>query len=748
MKQLKLTSSLLLATLLFACTGQRSASTTFDKNASTERAISDLLSKMTLDEKIGQMTLFTTDWGSTGPTIRPGYEGDIRQGRCGALFNSHTAAFTRKLQKIAVEESRLKIPLLFGYDVIHGYKTIFPMPLGEAASWDLQAIEKAAEVAAAEASAAGLHWTFAPMCDVSRDPRWGRVMEGAGEDTYLGSEIARARVRGFQGKSFENADRVLACVKHYAGYGAPIAGRDYNVVDMTERTLREVYLPPYKAAVEEGAWTVMTSFNEIDGTPATANSWLLEDVLRGEWKFKGMVVSDYTSVNEMVNHGNVANEKEAGEAALNAGLDMDMQGAVFQNHLAKSVQEGKVKMVQIDEAVRRILRLKHQLGLFENPYKYCDEERERRVVLSQANQDAARDVARKSVVLLKNDNVLPLSKNLGSVAVIGPLADDKDQMIGAWSGAGEGQHCVTLLQGVRDKLGSSGKATVHYAKGCELTGDSRNGFADAIAAAKRSDVVIIAIGEHKDWSGEAACRADITVPAIQEELVRQILTAGKPVVVVLMNGRPLVIPWLSENSPALVEAWYLGTQAGNALADVLFGDYNPSGKLPITFPRHQGQVPIFYSEKNTGRPYDPNSKWNSRYLDVPNTPLYPFGFGLSYTTFSYSEPKVDKASFKKGQALKVTVMVENTGKVAGEETVQLYVRDLVGSVTRPLKELKGFRKISLKPGEKKEVSFTLGEKELAFYTKNMEFKAEAGEFDIMVGGNSQEVKKVRVRLTE
>ncbi|MEK7256264.1 MAG: glycoside hydrolase family 3 N-terminal domain-containing protein, partial [Bacteroidota bacterium] len=588
MKQLKLTSSLLLATLLFACTGQRSASTTFDKNASTERAISDLLSKMTLDEKIGQMTLFTTDWGSTGPTIRPGYEGDIRQGRCGALFNSHTAAFTRKLQKIAVEESRLKIPLLFGYDVIHGYKTIFPMPLGEAASWDLQAIEKAAEVAAAEASAAGLHWTFAPMCDVSRDPRWGRVMEGAGEDTYLGSEIARARVRGFQGKSFENADRVLACVKHYAGYGAPIAGRDYNVVDMTERTLREVYLPPYKAAVEEGAWTVMTSFNEIDGTPATANSWLLEDVLRGEWKFKGMVVSDYTSVNEMVNHGNVANEKEAGEAALNAGLDMDMQGAVFQNHLAKSVQEGKVKMVQIDEAVRRILRLKHQLGLFENPYKYCDEERERRVVLSQANQDAARDVARKSVVLLKNDNVLPLSKNLGSVAVIGPLADDKDQMIGAWSGAGEGQHCVTLLQGVRDKLGSSGKATVHYAKGCELTGDSRNGFADAIAAAKRSDVVIIAIGEHKDWSGEAACRADITVPAIQEELVRQILTAGKPVVVVLMNGRPLVIPWLSENSPALVEAWYLGTQAGNALADVLFGDYNPSGKLPITFPRHQG----------------------------------------------------------------------------------------------------------------------------------------------------------------
>ncbi|MCB9301464.1 MAG: beta-glucosidase BglX [Lewinellaceae bacterium] len=701
---------------------------------------------MTLEEKIGQMTLYTTDWGSTGPVIRPGYADDIRSGHCGALFNSHTAAFTRGLQRIAVEESRLKIPLLFGFDVVHGYKTMFPIPLGEAASWDMEACEKSAEVAAAEAASAGLNWTFAPMVDLTRDPRWGRVMEGAGEDPYLGSRIARAKVIGFQGTSFDKGDRVLACVKHFAGYGAPIGGRDYNTVDMSEREFREVYLPPYKAGVEAGAWTVMAAFNDLDGVPSTGNSWLMKDILRGEWNFPGFVVTDYTGINEMVSHGIVANQKEAGELAVLAGVDMDMQSAAYQDHLKQSVEEGKVPEARIDEAVRAILRTKFLLGLFDDPYKFCNEEREQQVLLSAENQAVARDVARKSIVLLRNEGVLPLAKEIKTLAVIGPLADDQNNLIGAWSGAGEGRHCVSLLSGIRNKLGKG--VNIIYAKGCEIEGEDQSGFAAALAAAQKADAVVLAIGEHKDMSGEATSRATIRIPGQQEELARQLMATGKPVAVVLMNGRPLVMPWLAENAPALLECWWLGTQAGNAIADVLFGDYNPSGKLPISFPRLEGQIPIFYSHKNTGRPFDLNSKWTSKYVDIPNSPQFPFGYGLSYTSFRYGKPQVDKTVFRRGQDVTLTVTVENTGRRAGEEVVQFYLRDLVGSVTRPVQELKGFQKIMLKPGERREIQFTLTENDLAFYTRTMQWAAETGSFDLMVGGSSDDVQSVRVTMIE
>ena len=714
-----------------------------------ETKVNALLAKMTLDEKIGQLTLYTTDWGSTGPTIREGYKNDIRSGACGNLFNSHTVGFVRDLQKVAVEETRLKIPLLFGYDVIHGYKTIFPIPLGEAASWDLEAIELSARVAALEASAAGLNWTFAPMVDIGRDPRWGRVMEGAGEDTWLGCRIAEARVRGIQGKKIGSTDAMLACVKHYAAYGAATAGRDYNTVDMSERFFREYYLPPYKAAVEAGAATVMTSFNDYDGVPVSGNKYLLTNILRNEWGFKGFVVTDYTTINEMVLHGVVANEKEAGELALNAGVDMDMQGAVFQRFTKQSVKEGKVMRQQIDEAVRRILRLKFELGLFDDPYKFCDENREKATLLSPANRQAAREVSRKSIVLLKNDkNVLPLQRSQ-RIALIGPLVDNQSELIGNWNGAGNANDCVSLAAGLKG-------LNIIQAKGCEFEGSDKSGFEAAIAAARSADVVVVAVGEKAMMSGEAASRTDITLPGVQEELILELCKTGKPVVVVLMNGRPLAIPNIAANATAILETWWLGTEAGNAIADVLLGDYNPAGKLPMTFPRSVGQVPIYYNEKSTGRPFDPNSKWTSKYIDEANAPLYPFGYGLSYTTFSYGTP-VAKPSYSPGDEksgklanpkypVKVSVDVTNTGKVAGEEVVQLYVRDLVGSVTRPVKELKGFQKVMLQPGETKNLTFTLNEEAFRFYRRNMTFGTEPGEYDIMIGGNSQDVKTVRVRL--
>jgi beta-glucosidase len=706
-----------------------------------EQRVSALLAKMTLDEKIGQLTLYTTDWGSTGPTIREGYKNDIRSGACGNLFNSHTVEFVRDLQRIAMEETRLKIPLLFGFDVIHGYKTIFPIPLGESASWDLEAIEKSAHIAAAEASAAGLNWTFAPMVDITRDPRWGRVMEGAGEDTYLGCRIAEARVHGIQGKKLGNTDAMLACVKHYAAYGAPVAGRDYNTVDMSERFLREYYLPPYKAAVEAGAATVMTSFNDYDGVPATGNKFLVDNILRKEWLFKGFVVTDYTGINEMVNHGVVANEAAAGELALNAGVDMDMQGAVYQRFLKKSVEEGRITKKQIDEAVKRVLRLKYDLGLFDDPYKFCNAEREKATLLSTENRAAARDIACKSIVLLKNNNqTLPLKKGQ-KIALIGPLADNKSELIGNWNGAGNANDCVSLREGLAKVQANN----INFVVGCDIEDTDKKDFSEAIRAAKAADVVIVAVGEKAMMSGEAAARAEIGLPGQQEELVLELCKLGKPVIVVLMNGRPIAIPAIADNATAILETWWLGTEAGNAIADVIFGAYNPSGKLPMTFPRSVGQVPIYYNYKSTGRPYDPNSKWTSRYIDLPNSPQWPFGFGLSYTTFQYSEPEIMNA--KSGQIyLQIKVNVTNTGKVAGEEVAQLYVRDLVGSVTRPVKELKGFQKIMLQPGETKTLTFTLGKKDLSFYRKNMTFGTERGDYEIMVGGDSENLKKVKTYI--
>jgi len=707
-----------------------------------EKRVNALLAKMTIDEKIGQLTLYTTDWGSTGPTIREGYKNDIRSGACGNLFNSHTTEFVRELQKVAVEETRLKIPLLFGFDVIHGYKTIFPIPLGEAASWDLGAIELSARVAAKEASAAGLNWTYAPMVDIGRDPRWGRVMEGAGEDTWLGCRIAEARVRGIQGKKLGDPDAMLACVKHFAGYGAPIAGLDYNTVDMSERFFRDYYLPPYEAAVRAGAATVMTSFNDYDGVPASGNKFLLDNILRKEWGFEGFVVTDYTSINEMVNHGVVANDKEAGELALNAGVDMDMQGAVYQQFLKQSLKEGKVSQKQIDEAVRRVLRLKFDMGLFEDPYKYCNAEREKATLFSAENRAAAREVARKSIVLLKNEQaVLPLKKGQ-KIALIGPLGDNKSELMGNWNGAGNANDCVSLREGLSKPQWQTGSLSI--TQGCDFEGVDKSGFSAAINAAEQADVVIVAVGEKAMMSGEAAARAELGLPGVQEELVLELIKTGKPVVVVLMNGRPLAIPRIAEGATAILETWWLGTETGNAIADVLFGAYNPSGKLPMTFPRSVGQVPIYYNHKSTGRPYDPNSKWTSKYIDMPNAPQWPFGFGLSYTTFSYSEPKATvNASAKQ---ILVTCSVTNTGKTAGEEVAQLYVHDLVGSVTRPVQELKGFQKIMLQPGETRELTFTLTERDLSFYRRDMTFGVEPGEYEVMVGGNSAEVKSIKVRL--
>ncbi|MCB9307373.1 MAG: glycoside hydrolase family 3 C-terminal domain-containing protein [Lewinellaceae bacterium] len=713
-------------------------------SAAVEDRVTALLDKMSLEEKIGQLTLYTTDWGSTGPTIREGYKNDIRSGACGNLFNSHTVSFVRELQRIAVEETRLKIPLLFGFDVIHGYKTIFPIPLGESASWDLEAIERSARVAATEATAAGLNWTFAPMVDVCRDPRWGRVMEGAGEDTYLGCRIAEARTRGFQGKKLGDTDAMLACVKHFAAYGAPIAGRDYNSVDMSERYFREYYLPPYEAAIRAGAATVMTSFNDYDGVPATGNKYLLTDILRKEWGFKGFVVTDYTSINEMVNHGVVADEKAAGELAMNAGVDMDMQGAVYQRFMLQSYKDGKIAMPLINDAVRRVLRLKIELGLFEDPYKYCDETREKNSLLSAEHRAAARDVSRKSIVLLKNEGgILPLKKTQ-KIALIGPLADNKSELIGNWNGAGNANDCVSVLEGLRAKA----PAEITTEAGSDFMAEKSDGLANALALAEKADVVVAMVGETAMMSGEACARGEIGLPAAQEALVMALIKTGKPVVVVLMNGRPLAFPAIAESAGAIVESWWLGTEAGNAIADVLFGDYNPSGKLPMSFPRSVGQVPVFYNEKSTGRPFDPNSKWTSKYIDMPNSPQWPFGFGLSYTTFSISEPKPEKTTFKKGEPLKVSVTVSNTGARDGEEVVQLYVHDLVGSVTRPVKELKGFQKVMLKAGESRTLQFTLTEKDLSFYRRDMSFGTEPGDFEIMAGGNSADLKKVRVTMTE
>lgn len=730
-----LLAGFILTAVLTSCGGSGSS----DREVSEkDQFIDSLVQEMTLEEKIGQMTLFTSDWAVTGPSIRDNYKEDIISGRTGAVFNAHTAAYTRELQKMAVEESRLGIPLLFGYDVIHGHKTIFPIPLGEAASWDLGVIEKSARFSAMEAAAGGLHWTFNPMVDIARDPRWGRIAEGSGEDVYLGSLIAAAKVKGYQGNYLSDPLTVAACVKHFAAYGAGQAGRDYHFVDMSERVLRETYLPPYKAAIDAGAVTVMTSFNELDGVPVTGNSYLLQEILRDEWGFDGFVVTDYTSINEMVNHGIVADEKAAGELAVNAGVDMDMQGAVFYNYMLQSVNEGIVEEARLNRSVRDILEVKWQLGLFEDPYRYSNEQREQEVTFSQEIMDHARDAARRSIVLLKNDSVrgrpvLPLSGDVRNIALIGPLADSPIDMLGTWRAAGDETKAITLLAALRSAFPG---ARVNFVKGAEVNSDDKSGFAAAVRAAQSADVVILAVGESADMSGEAASRSSLDLPGVQQELVQAIAATGKPIVPVVMAGRPLTITWMAENMPAVVWAWHLGTMAGPAITDVLFGDYNPSGKLPVTFPRNVGQIPIHYDMKNTGRPFNDENKYTSKYLDVENTPLYAFGHGLSYSKFRYSNLRVNKSQLKMGDDIEVKVRLTNESDRSGEETVQLYIRDMVGSVTRPVLQLKGFQKVQMTGGESRDITFTLNSDDLRFYTRDMLFRAEPGAFKVFVGGSS------------
>ena len=716
------------------------------KEVRSSDRVESLLSKMTLDEKVGQLVLFTSDWSVTGPSMRQGYIDDIRAGRCGNIFNAYTAEYTRKLQEIAVNETRLGIPLLFGYDVIHGFRTVFPINLGISASWDIDAVEESARIAAREAAAAGLHWTFSPMCDICVEPRWGRVSEGAGEDPLLGSRISAAMTRGYQGGDLSDPSTVLACIKHYAAYGAPQAGRDYNTVDMSERWLREFYLPPYKAAVDAGALSVMASFNELDGVPATANYHLMQEILRDEWGFQGFVVTDYTGINEMVCHGYAADEADAGQLAINAGIDMDMQSAAFFNYLKEQVESGAVSRKTLDRAVRRVLNVKEALGLFDDPFRYCSEEREASETLTDANKAFARKLASESMVLLKNDGVLPLVKG-EKVAVIGSLAASRDDLLGTWRAAGEVDKVpASILDAIREY---NGAANVVYAEGCKEQGDDRSGFAAALAAAKRAKKVVLVIGENCHWSGEAASRSDIRIPGVQSELLEKIAATGKPVAVVLLNGRPLDLSAESETAGAILEAWYPGTMGGYAAADVLYGEYNPSGKLSITFPRNLGQVPVYHYAKNTGRPYvHPEAKYESRYLDVPNEPLYAFGHGLSYTSFDYSDITLSAPSFAGDGSLTASVTVTNTGAVAGTETVQLYIRDLVGSVTRPVKQLKDFTRVTLGPGASETVTFTIGKETPSFWRQDMTFGPEAGDFKLFIGGASDAVKEAEFAYAE
>ncbi len=698
--------------------------------------IEALLKQMTLDEKIGQLSLFTSDWTITGPSLNKDYKNLIKEGKAGGIFNAYTVDFVHELQRIAVEESRLKIPLFFGYDVIHGHRTIFPVPLGQACSWDLEAIEKADHIAATEATAEGINWTFAPMVDLARDPRWGRVDEGAGEDTWLGCRIAEARVRGFQGKNLKDPHSLMACAKHFAAYGAVQAGRDYNSVDMSMLSLYEWYLPAYYTCVKAGVASVMTSFNEINGMPSTCNGWLLTNILHKTWGFKGFVVTDYTSINELVPHGVAIDIKDAARLALNAGVDMDMQGSAYLQSLPSLLKEKKVTIRQIDDAVRAILFAKFKLGLFDDPYRQCTHEREQKEIMTLDDLAFARKLVSESCVLLKNERkILPIGQDIKSIAVIGPLGDSKKDMLGNWSAAGKWENCITLLEGVKNHTGD--KISVQYLKGCNVNDNDRTGFDAAVKLAGQSDFVILALGENGWMSGEASSRSNIDMPGVQNELAEIIINTGKPVAVVLFNGRPMTITKLNTLAPAILETWFGGTQAGNGIADVLFGNYNPSGKLTMTFPRNVGQIPIFYNLKNTGRPLNPanpDEKYVSRYLDSPNTPLYPFGYGLSYTLFSYSNLVVKV----EGKIITVTATVTNSGDRDGNEVVQLYIRDKVGSITRPVKELKGFQKVFLRKGESKNLTFPLTTDDLAFYHPDLKKYYEPGEFVIFVGGNSEE----------
>ena len=697
-------------------------------DAVIERKINSLLARMTLAEKLGQLQQLD---GEANGKFRPEHLAMARKGLLGSTLNVRGAAMTNELQRAALE-SRLKIPILLGFDVIHGYRTIFPVPLGESASWDLALMEKTASIAAAESRAAGVHWTFAPMLDIARDARWGRVIEGAGEDTFLGSQIAFARVRGFQGTDYSRPDRIMATAKHWVGYGAAEAGRDYNTTNLSERSLREIYFPPFKAAIDAGIGSFMTSFNDLDGVPATANPFVLRDVLRKEWKFDGLVVSDYTAVMELMFHGLAKDEAAAAMYALNAGTDMEMVSRLYNKYGEDLIKEKNVSIATIDGAVRNVLRVKFRLGLFDRPF--ADESREKAEVFKQTNRDAAKLAAEKSFVLLKNDNeTLPIKKNTKEIAVIGALADSKPDMNGSWSGDGQPTDPVTVLQALKQKYPQT---RIRFEAGCDVKCDTDAGFAKAVDVAKDSDFTIVVVGESADMSGEASSRSSIDLPGKQLDLVKAIHATGKPYAIVLMNGRPLTINWLADNSPAILETWFAGTEAGNAIVDTLFGDANPGGKLPITFPRSVGQIPLYYNHKNTGRPFKASEKYSSKYTDIANTPLYPFGYGLSYTKFSLDNLKLDKLQIKPTESVKVSVDVSNTGKVSGDEVVQLYINDVAASVTRPVKELRGFKRVTLKAGEKQTVEFVLSREHLEFLGRDLKPVLEPGEFQVFVGTSS------------
>lgn len=723
--------------------------------------IDGLMKKMTIDEKIGQLNLPTAGDVTTGQASNSGVSKKIREGNLGAIFNIKSVGKIREVQKIAVEESRLKIPLIFGLDVIHGYQTTFPIPLALSSSWDMPLIEKTARIAAIEASADGICWTFSPMVDITRDPRWGRIAESAGEDIYLGSQVAKAMVKGYQGDDLSKNNTILACVKHFALYGATEAGREYNTTDMSRLRMYNEYLPPYKAAIDAGAGSIMTSFNEIDGIPATANKWLMTDLLRKQWGFGGFVVTDYTAITEMTEHG-LGNLQTVSTLALKAGIDMDMAGESFLATLKKALKEGKITEAQINQACRRILEAKYKLGLFDDPYRYCDANRAKTEIGNEQHMKAARETATQTFVLLKNENqLLPLQKK-GKIALIGPMADNLYNMAGMWSVAVDHKQSITVLQGLKEAIGN--KAQILYAKGSNFVDDpqldlnvnntkiptidsvrtSKELRDQAVAIASGSDVIVAALGEAAEMSGECSSRTNILIPENQKELLKALIATGKPVVLLLFTGRPLDLSWESKNVPAILNVWFGGTQAGNAIADVLFGDVNPSGKLTATFPQNIGQIPIYYNHKNTGRPIDAGkggwfTKYLSNYVDVSNDPLYPFGYGLSYTTFKYSDLKIDKQKLSVNSKLNISVTLTNTGNYDGSEVAQLYVRDMVGSITRPVKELKGFQKVFLKAGESRILNFTITPKDLAFYNSDLQFKAEPGDFKVFVGTNSTDV---------
>ena len=731
--------------------------------------ITNLMAKMTIEEKIGQLNLLTPGGGIlTGSVVSSGVEAQIKAGSVGGLFGVIGVDKIKQAQQLAMNTSRLKIPMIFGSDVIHGYKTTFPIPLGMSCSWDMAMIERSARIAAVEASSDGLSWVFSPMVDIARDPRWGRVAEGSGEDTYLGSQISKAMVKGYQGNDYSSPNSVMACVKHFALYGAAEAGRDYNTVDMSRIKMYEYYLPPYKAAVDAGVGSVMTSFNDIDGIPATGNKWLLTDLLRKQWGFKGFVVTDYTAINEMIDHG-MGDLQAVSTLALKAGTDMDMVGEGFLKYMKKSLQEGKITQKNIDDACRRILEAKYKLGLFDDPYKYTDNARAAKEVLSTDARQAAREFGTHASVLLKNNNqTLPLKKS-GTIAIIGPLANDKNNMLGTWAVSGDNQTSTTVLEGMKNVAGAG--VNVIYAKGANLSNDTTlakyvNVFGERISidgrvpddllneameVASRADVVVAVVGEASEMTGEAASRSDITIPESQQRLIQALAKTGKPLVLVIMAGRPLVLNMESKLATSILYAWFQGHEAGNAIADVLFGNYNPSGKLTMTFPQNVGQIPIYYNHKSTGRPQvdgQPTQKFRSNYLDVSNEPLYPFGYGLSYTTFAYGDVSLSKKSMAAADKQIATIKISNTGKYDGEEVVQLYIRDMVASITQPVKKLKAFQKIFLKAGESKEVSFTLTKDDLSFVGTDLTTIYEPGEFKVMIGGNSKDVKEASFMLTK